>query len=297
MTVERFNDLPLVSVIIPTYNRRFMTLEALNSVLKQTYRNLEVIVVDDASTDSTPDIQNRIYDERFKYIRHPKNKGVSATRNTGIKESHGEYISFLDSDDIWFKKKLEIQMDRILQEKKEGIYYTNERWVRNGKFLNQKKKHKKTSGWLFDRFLPLCLASISTVVLHKKIIDKIGLFDENLQAAEDYDFFIRGSIIYPFYFIDRPLVTKRGGHPDQLTRKLPALDQYRIRSLYKIYFFDGLLDAKRNLVFEELSNKCRILGNGCFKRNKKEPANFFISLPGILKSKPVDNIDWQRHRI
>lgn len=104
---------PLVSVIIPTYNRKNTILASVNSVLNQTYKNIELIVVDDCSTDDTIDILEKINDKRLKVIRHPKNKGQNAARNTGIKESSGEYIAHHDSDDIWHLNKLEVQMNKF----------------------------------------------------------------------------------------------------------------------------------------------------------------------------------------
>ena len=104
---------PLVSVIIPTYNRKNTILASGNSVLNQTYKNIELIVVDDCSTDDTIDILEKINDKRLKVIRHPKNKGQNAARNTGIKESSGEYIAHHDSDDIWHLNKLEVQMNKF----------------------------------------------------------------------------------------------------------------------------------------------------------------------------------------
>lgn len=104
---------PLVSVIIPTYNRGRLILNSVTSVLNQTYKNIELIVVDDCSTDNTIGILEKINDKRLKFIRHPKNKGQNAARNTGIKASIGEYIAHHDSDDIWHLNKLEVQIKKL----------------------------------------------------------------------------------------------------------------------------------------------------------------------------------------
>jgi glycosyltransferase involved in cell wall biosynthesis len=101
----------LVSVIIPTYNRASTLARAIESVLKQTYGNLELIVVDDSSNDETSGVVSGIADERIKYIKFSKNKGVAAARNAGIKESCGDYIAFLDSDDQWLPDKLKLSLE------------------------------------------------------------------------------------------------------------------------------------------------------------------------------------------
>ena len=137
----------LVSCIIPVYNRETLIKEAVNSVLAQSHRNLELVVVDDGSTDNTYATLETINDPRLKIIRQ-HNKGVSSARNTGIAQCRGKYIALLDSDDYWLKNKLEAQLEYMTAN---GylISQTNEIWIRKGKRVNPMKKHAKPEGFFF----------------------------------------------------------------------------------------------------------------------------------------------------
>lgn len=272
----------MISIIIPVYNRPLMLREALKSVLKQTYQNREIIVVDDGSTDDTyiynQDIINKY---RFiRYYRHNRNEGVSKARNTGISLSKGEYIAFLDSDDKWRKRKLEIQYMHHLNSPY-SISYTNERWIKDNTFKNQSKAHRKFSGNIFSNALKLCMVSPSSIMCRRAVFHRIGLFDESLPVAEDYDLFIRASIYYDFLFIDNPLVIKYGGHKGQLSRSRKILDIYRIRSLEKIYhsYYSDLSDERKSLLKNEIIYKSNIISNGAFKRS-----NYALGLYYFLKA-------------
>ncbi|MBU0650624.1 glycosyltransferase, partial [bacterium] len=122
---------------------------------------------------------------------YQKNSGVSSARNKGILLSKGKYLAFLDSDDEWKKNKLKKQIEFFKENPALKICQTDEEWIRNGKWINQKKIHQKKSGWIFEPSLELCLISPSSVIIHKDIFDHIGLFDETLMACEDYDLWLR----------------------------------------------------------------------------------------------------------
>src|SRR3990172_13226391 len=156
---------PKISVIIPTYNRAAYLAEALNSVISQTYKDFELIVVDDGSTDNTEEAVRR-FTVDIKYI-YQKNQGVSAARNRGISESGGEFLSFLDSDDLWEKRKLEKQIDFFEKNKCAKVCYTDEIWIRKGKRVNPMKKHNKYSGDVFEKSLPLCIISASSIMIKR----------------------------------------------------------------------------------------------------------------------------------
>ena len=264
-----YKDYPLISVIIPTYNRGWIVCEAIDSVLAQDYKSVELIVVDDGSTDTTPLLLKR-YQSRIIVIEQV-NKGVSAARNAGIRHANGEYIALLDSDDLWDKKKLSVQMDFFIENPDALICQTEEIWIRNGKRVNPKFKHKKPSGMIFEPSLHLCLVSPSAVMIKKILFDKKGLFDESLPACEDYDLWLRVSIDCPIYLTPEPYVIKKGGHDDQLS-SAPGLDKYRIMSLQKLLLCDTLSDVQRCLVIEVLKKKCIIYSNGCEKRGRIEEA-------------------------
>ena len=272
-----------VSIIIPTYNRKCFLREAVNSVLNQTYKDFELIVIDDGSTDGT---QEMIKEFGGKIIyKSQENRGASSARNVGISMSKGKLISFLDSDDVWHKEKLSEQMKFFKEYPEAKICYTDEIWVRHGVRVNPMRKHQKYSGWVFDKCLPLCIISISSVMIRREVFDEIGLFDEDLPACEDYDMWLRISARYPVYFIEKKLITKRGGHPDQLSRKFIGLDRFRIKALEKILSSDILDEKMHSSAFKELKRKCEIYANGCFKRRKDEEGKLYLSVPEKYKKR------------
>ena len=266
---------PKVSVIIPTYNRLQYLGRAIRSLLAQTYRNFELIVVDDGSTDETT-----LMIKRFPQVIYLQktNSGVSRTRNLGIRRAKGEWIAFLDSDDEWLPQKLEKQMEYLNAHPEIKIFQTEEIWIRNGKRVNSMKKHKKYGGNIFKECLPLCIVSPSAVIIKREIFDEVGLFDENFPACEDYDLWLRIAARFPIGLMDEPLIIKYGGHEDQLSRTIPSLDLYRIESLRKI-IQSGILSTEQKIWAQnELEKKCLIYGKGCLKRGKKSEAEKFLSL-------------------
>jgi len=263
----------MVSVIITTFNRKKFLRDAVMSVLNQEYHDIEIVVIDDGSTD---DSYREIEGLPVRYI-WKKNEGISSARNLGISVTEGEYVAFLDVDDLWNKKKLSLQME-LMEAEGFSISYTNELWIRNGRRLNQKVRHKKYSGYIFEYCLPLCIISPSSVVIQREIFDTVGLFDESLPVCEDYDMWLRITTQYPVLFVDKPLIIKRGGHEDQLSRKYEALDKYRIQSLVKLLYNGTLDDEKRYKVVSELEKKCMIYAQGALKRGKKEEAEEYLSI-------------------
>jgi glycosyltransferase involved in cell wall biosynthesis len=267
--MERQRNRPLVSVIIPTYNRGWIIKEAIDSVMAQDFVGYELIVVDDGSTDNTPDILGA-YGRDICVLRQ-SNKGVSAARNHGIRASSGGLIAFLDSDDLWLPQKLSRQADFFDTHPQAMICQTEEQWIRNGARVNPKKRHHKFSGMIFERSLELCLVSPSAVMLRRSLFDTVGIFDESLPACEDYDLWLRVSCRYPVYLIDTALIVKRGGHADQLSGA-PGLDKFRIRALQKIIDSDLLSDTQHKAAVHMLKEKCGIYANGC-RRPRTRPRN------------------------
>lgn len=264
-----------VSVIIPTFNRSGMLEEAVKSVLLQDYKHFELIVVDDGSMDNTSKILN-LYRQHIR-IHRQSNKGVSAARNAGIEMASGRYIAFLDSDDLWMPRKLSTQVRFFQQNHGALICQTEEIWMRNGVRIYPQKKHRKPSGYIFDRSLHLCLVSPSAVMMRRELFDYVGRFDESLPACEDYDLWLRVSARHPVYLIDDPLIIKRGGHPDQLSGT-PALDKYRIRSLQKLLDHGELSEDQYHKAVAVLKYKCGIYANGCIKRGRENEAEVFRAI-------------------
>ena len=268
---------PLVSVIIPTYNRGWILKETIDSVLAQDFTDFELIVVDDGSTDNTQGILDSYKEDII--VLQQQNKGVSSARNRGIVSASGQFIAFLDSDDLWLPKKLSTQVDFFNTNPDALICQTEEKWIRNGIRVNPKKRHKKLSGNIFEHSLYLCLVSPSAVMIKRSLFEKTGMFDESFPACEDYDMWLRISCRYPVYLIDTPLIIKRGGHADQLSRS-SGLDRYRIQSLKKIIESNLLTDEQAMAAVKVLKKKCDIYANGCIKRGRKEKALYYNDLAG-----------------
>jgi glycosyltransferase involved in cell wall biosynthesis len=259
---------PKVSVIIPTYNRLPMVKEAVDSVLMQDLEDLELIVVDDGSTDGTAEEIDR-FGGRVKLLRQAENRGVSAARNNGILHSKGKYVAFLDSDDLWVKGKLRSQTAFLDDNPHYPLCYTDEIWIRRGKRVNPKLKHAKYSGWIFEKCLPLCTISPSSAMMRRTLFSRVGLFDEALPVCEDYDFWLRVAVRYPIFFIDRKLIIKRGGHADQLSNRSWGNDRYRVIALEKLLSEPALGPSETERVLEEMKTKCRILSKGFTKRGNE----------------------------
>ncbi len=198
----RTGDQPLVSVVLPTHNRCAMLRQAIDSVLAQHYPFFELIVVDDGSTDGTKALLSS-YGCGLRSISQ-QNLGVSAARNRGIREAAGQWIALLDSDDYWLPEKLMRQMEYLAQHPRIRICQTEELWIRNGVRVNPGQRHRKASGMIFEKSLPLCIISPSAAMLHKGLLAEVGLFDENLPACEDYDLWLRITWKYPVVLIDEP---------------------------------------------------------------------------------------------
>lgn len=224
---------PLVSVIIPTYNRAGSILRAVHSVLGQDYSPLELIVVDDGSADDSPALLKPLADSGQIMMLTQKNQGVSSARNAGLRRARGSLLAFLDSDDEWLPGKVQAQVDFLTRHPTEVLVQTQERWIRNGRRVNPGRRHQKKAGDIFLESLGLCLISPSAVMLRRSLLDEVGLFDEKLLAAEDYDLWLRILARHPAGLIDRELVIRHGGHPDQLSAR-HSLDRYRVMALEKI---------------------------------------------------------------
>jgi len=266
--------MPKVSIIIPAYNRLPMLKEAVDSVLVQDFEDFELIVVDDGSTDGTAQEMER-YGGRVKVFRHPENRGVSAARNRGILHARGKYIAFLDSDDLWVKGKLKIQVAFLDDNPQYPLCYADEIWIRKGKRVNPMLKHAKYSGWIFEKCLPLCTISPSSAMMRKSLFQKVGLFDEALPVCEDYDFWLRVSARFPIFFIGRKLIMKRGGHSDQLSQRSWGNDRYRVIALEKLLTEPFIKAEEREMILQEMKRKCEILSKGFLKRGNQVEAEHY----------------------
>jgi glycosyltransferase involved in cell wall biosynthesis len=267
---------PLVTVIIPTFNRGYCLAETISSVLDQTFINFELIVVDDRSTDNTLEVIDQF--QGIRLIRLQKNYGVSYARNRGLEQALGDWVAFLDSDDLWVKGKLQAQVKWIENQPNCYAVYTDEIWIRNGVRVNPMNKHHKYSGDIFQNCLPLCIVSPSSVLLKAEMLNEVGGFDESMPVCEDYDLWLRIARCFPFHFIEEKLIVKRGGHADQLSRKFWGMDRWRVYALEKLLKENGLNEAQRDGVVAMLIEKCQILITGYGKRGKTQYEKYYRDL-------------------
>jgi glycosyltransferase involved in cell wall biosynthesis len=272
---------PLVSVIIPTYNRADLVRRAIGSVLAQSYANFEVIVIDNASSDKTAEVVDSIVDARLKFIRHDVNKGPAASRNTGLRNSRGDYITFLDSDDEWLPQKLACQLD-VFKEEGEGIglVFTN---GFNEAINTMAIAGPVASGIYYDpgkdKFYPLrkLVATLSSWMLPSEVTKKIGYFDETMITWDDGDYLARVAYEFPVYFLNKDLVVwhASGVHLNVMNR-----DLINGKEIFLIKNYNFLKMDK-----EYLFRFYRSLGKDMMLFNKKKARPYLFK---ALKINPID---------
>jgi glycosyltransferase involved in cell wall biosynthesis len=235
--------MPIVSVIIPTYNRNGFLRSAIESVLNQTFQAFEVIVVDDASSEDVQGIVQGFHDRRIKCIRHETNKGEAGARNTGLIHAQAEYIAFLDDDDVWFPEKLKSQLDVLEKStlKVGGIY--------SGYIVKDcadpRKSYTKIPAKRGDIYKDLLIQNSigppSTVVVRRKCIETAGPFDENIFYGVDHDFYLRIAKDFHFECIAEPLArysiheNRLSANPELVAKGLAAMSRKYGGELGELY--------------------------------------------------------------
>ena len=201
--------MPIISVIIPVYNGEKTIRETIESVLKQTFNEFELIIVNDGSKDQTLEIVNSIQDSRIKVFSY-QNAGLSASRNRGITQASGEYISFIDADDLWTPDKLESQLKALQENPQAAVAYSWTDYIdETGRFLRQ-GSHVSVSGNAFANLLLLnFLENGSNALIRKQALLEVGEFDESLSSAEDWDMWLRLALRYDFVVVRSPQVLYR----------------------------------------------------------------------------------------
>ncbi len=233
MATNSYN--PLVSIILPSYNRAKILKRAIQSVIDQTFSDFELIIVDDCSKDNTEEVVKNFHDHRIKLIRHERNKGAVAARNTGIKASKGKYVAFQDSDDEWLPQKLEKQIKVFEQGPSNlGVVYTSF-WLIDG---NQKRISppafiKHTEGDIHRTLLEYNFIGTPMAVVRRESFEKEGLF-ENLPRLQEWDLWLRISKRYRFAHINEPLAIAYL-QQDSISRNVQALIHAR-KFILKRYF-------------------------------------------------------------
>jgi hypothetical protein len=250
-----FNE--LISVIIPSFNSGKYLDSAIESVVTQTYKNMDIIIVNDGSSDNTEEIvkKHQQKDERIRYVNHGINKGLASARNTGLKNAHGEFIAFLDADDIWLPQKINIQLRKI-KESDADLVFSNwyiwepEKDVKVRAFESNPIEDKRKN--LLSSFIKKNLGNSSTAFLKKSSLEKVGLFDENLKSSEDYDLWLRFLLNeMNIAFCDEPLIYSRK-HPGQMSKNIYKMRTSRLTVFKKIVRKHPHLLVKYPILFKKI---------------------------------------------
>jgi len=235
--------MPEVSVIIPSYNSAKYLTDALDSVLSQTHRDFEVLVIDDGSTDDTQAVVRR-YGDVVRYIRQP-NSGVAAARNRGIDESQGHYVAFLDADDTWQQNKLEVQVTALRKNPGYLACYTAFTVVDSNLRPLCITRNKSQGKTLEDLLLRgNVIGSICTVLCERSLFDAVGGFDRSLSQCADWDMWVRIAGRTQFLYVDLPLATYRQ-HGTNMSRDAGLLERDSLRVLEKGFGMSCLDDHLR----------------------------------------------------
>ena len=245
---------------------------AIESVLAQTVRPNQILVVDDGSQDDTAAHLGKRFGNHIDVLTQV-NLGVSAARNHAFRKADGNWIALLDSDDEWLPEKLQKQKLVVNNNPDAVLVHSDEIWIRNGTRVNSAKKHQKRGGFIYQHCLPLCCISPSAAMIKTSVLHDLGGFDETLPACEDYDLWLRLCARHPVVYIDEPLLIKYGGHDDQLSHQHWGMDRFRITALENVLRTESLSHELRALTIQTLVNKATILRNGAIKRNNVEMIN------------------------
>ena len=283
---------PLVSVIIPTFNCPFLS-GAINSVLTQTYDNFEIIIIDDGSTDSTRDtVEN--YHSKVKYI-FQENEGVSSARNTGIRASVGDYIAFLDADDVWLPTKLEDQFTIFNREHDIGFVYCDNYFVneRLHPISNYSRKSPLLEGDILMSFLLDYFLITSGLMVKKECFSSIGYFNKDYVVDEDFEFFVRLARHYRAGVVKKKLFLRR------IFKKSLSRQDFQRNSTYDIQIFEEFISNNKifyrnnkKILNRRLADLYFIFGYRYLMRNKNFLAliKFIHALKYYPQIKVIKNI-------
>lgn len=249
-------------------------------------------MVDDGSSDGTAAVMRQWDDPRIRYLYQPRS-GVSRARNRGIEAARHDWIAFLDSDDRWRPRKLERQLEALQSSPEFKICHTDEIWIRRGVRVNPKRIHRKYGGWIYHRCLRRCLISPSSTLLHRSLLQRVGDFDPNYVVCEDYELWLRITCRHPVLFLPEPLVTKFGGHADQLSRSRWGLDRYRLSALIKTYRSGRLSFQQLRWTGREIVRKAGIVAQGFEKRRKFSSARHYRRIEEEWRRLEVAEAGWR----
>ncbi|MDH4200316.1 MAG: glycosyltransferase family 2 protein [Spirochaetia bacterium] len=260
-------ELPLVDAVVPVYDREPLFLEAVKSILHQDYSNIHIYIIEDGSQSTAK------YSYYFKnwnnitLIRLNTNHGVSYCRNLGASLGKGEYVAFLDSDDLWLPDKISKQIVFLRNNPMHKWVHTDEVWLKNGAEVFQKKEHSKQGGIFFERLIQRCIISPSSVLFEKNFFAENHGFLNHFKVAEDYELWLRLNLKYPVGFINEPLTVKRSGNWEQLSQTI-EIDRWRVLALHRIFrIYKNTPEFQKYIanLKKEILKKTKILARGAEK--------------------------------
>ncbi len=261
-----------VCVVVPVFNRPEFVVRAIRSVLDQSHPPAQIVVVDDASEDDTPD-RLEAFGSRIQILTHTRRRGVAAARNSALAAARCPWIAFLDSDDVWLPHKLERQCAYHAAHPEYPISHTYERWIRGEKEVPQKAWHRRVEGDFFEANLHRCTVSPSTVLVRKSVLEEVGGFDERFVVCEDHDLWLRLARHHPIGLVPEALTIKHAGAYPQLSRT-PMIELWRIEALRK-----HLPDPR---VKEVLAHKCALVRQGARKHRNEAVLAYLDALECML---------------
>ncbi|MBU3758781.1 MAG: glycosyltransferase [Candidatus Omnitrophica bacterium] len=256
--------MPCVSVIIPTYNRKGLLQEALESVFAQTFRDYELIVIDDGSTDGTKEAVLSRWGDRVRYFTQP-NAGISAARNAGIREAQGTYVAFLDSDDTWRPDKLALQVDFMNQNPRTGLLATRLARYELGSQHSQRLCPPTFPSGFLELLNGENNVPTSTVMVRRNCFEETGCFDSSLPIAEDWDLWLRIASRYEIACLDQVLAEHRD-HLHKTTRDLEKTYEGYWRFYEKIFRAYQVDLTEPRLVFKKSQAFCYLYGVTMLRR-------------------------------
>lgn len=239
--------MPTISVIIHTFNNEKFIAETVESVLRQTYNDYEIIVVDDGSEDGTRDALLP-YMQKIRY-HYKENGGIASAKNAGISLSNAEFIAFLDHDDLWVPDKLKIQMEHFNNNPQVGLVYAKYTSFKSDKELRTKPE-KGYSGWIFKELLSKSFIQTSTVIVKKECLNAVGPYDESFKLADEYDMFLRVAKRFQCGFVDKEL-TRYRVHDRNASRNDLLFDKENLRVFKKVYNGYTDLDEKEKKILKK----------------------------------------------
>jgi len=268
-----------IAVVIPAFGRSHQLARAVDSVLSQSYPNFVLILVNDASSKDLTSVKCRVESSGHLWIERERNGGPAVARNDGASAVESEWIAFLDSDDEWFPEKLELQMQWHCENPDFRISQVHEEWCRNGEKMKKPKYWEQRGGELFAESVERCAIGPSCVMMRRDLWNESGGFDERYRVCEDYELWLRITRREEVGLVPGDtLIRKHGGHTDQLSTSVPALDRYRIAALIELLAGGILSEEQARMVKHGIRSKSAILAAGAEKRGVDERAAYYHEL-------------------